>query len=273
MARGRRATARVAFAELTFKKGKQPLSFADALEESLEAGTETERYNRLWRMARHVRDGNLLFGRIGFEHGGETETWDAKTMDFVEAMRKDGRSTPFAVDADTHRVAFQLRGGTIKIGTFVGAFKALLNEAAPHYEWSIRGEVLDPWEEWVSRVDRVIALSVKVNRPNPTYRHEQIGDIIEGSKAKAFNIGLTTDVPEGLNMEDDFIVRAIEQAEYSGEFWAKGEITEAGRKKGETWRTAREGAPVQKEIPADPSTGEPTHEALGNELQEGEETE
>lgn len=262
--------ARIAFARLRFRGGREPLSFIDALTESMRPGVEVERYGRLWRMARYERKGHLFFGRIGFEHGGETEAWDPERMDFVETTRRDGRSTPFGLDAQTRRVAFQLRGNLIKIGTFVGAFQGLLNAAAPQYQWEVVGEVLEPWEEWLAKVERVVELRVTVKRHNPRYRHEEIGALIDSARAVAFNMGLKSNDPNGLNMDDQFIRNAIEEAEVSGHYSATGVVEEGGRRKSETWRVSRQGAPVQKEVPADPETKEPSWETLEAELGEGE---
>lgn len=270
MAKSGPGRARVAFARIAFKGGQEPLSFVDALQESLKPGTEVQRYGRLWRMARYVRKDDFFLGRIGFEHGGETETWDPETMDFVEATRRDGRSTPFALDARTRRIAFQLRGGLIRVGTFVGAFRGLLNAAAPHYDWQVVGEVLEPWDEWLARVERVVELRVSVKRHNPRYRHEAIGELIDSARAKAFNIGLKSDDPQGLNMEDEFIRQAIEEAEVSGAHSAKAVVQADGRSKVETWSSGRQGAPRQKEVPADPETREASWGTLEAELREGE---
>lgn len=111
--------------------------FEEALLESLEPGTQSLRYGRLWRLGRwHEKDGVIL-GRIGFETGEVTELWNEDLRDFEEAELAQGTTSPFAIDLGSERVAFQRRGGTIKPATFMGALQALLNEASQFERWRV----------------------------------------------------------------------------------------------------------------------------------------
>lgn len=104
-----------------------------ALEESLVPGTAITRYDRTWRFGQWtiVFDGRVIVGRMGFEsRDAPTEVWDENAKDFRVAHPRLGQTSQFAINRTTFKIAFQLRGQTIRPQTFRGNFSALIRDAA-----------------------------------------------------------------------------------------------------------------------------------------------
>jgi len=249
---------------------------AQALFESIVPGTRNVRYDRDWRMGqfeRSGRNGRWLTGRIGFQLSGtQTEVWDDNAKDFRRAALREGFTSPYAIDLQTLRLAFQLRPGFIKPTTFTSNFKALLEKASGAYRWRVEHEVDSiPWEEWQKEVDRITEIRVRVERPNPGYHgRRQIKSLIEGSKAKIVTLVYKAD-PDGvesINVNAVLLAQALDHAEEYGSFEAKGEISEEGFVQKTQWREDVEGSPKQKEMAIDPETGEVRPDDLRDALTE-----
>jgi hypothetical protein len=144
-----------------------------------------------------------------------------------------GRTSPFAINLPTARVAFQLRGSQIRPRTFTGAFQALLNEASPLYRWRVTEEIAQiPWPEWTASVQRITELRFRLLRPNPNYAdRELVEKLIEEGNAEMLRMVLEADDDnlEGLDINSDFVEEAINhvQAGY-GNYASYGEVVEDG---------------------------------------------
>lgn len=84
------------------------------------------------------------------------------------------------------------------------------------------------------------------------------------------------DDPKGINVDDAFVREAIEHAAEHGRWRARGEITAPTAapdievdERGETvWRSEQQVSAPERQVEADPLTGEARHDALGRELDE-----
>lgn len=217
-------------------------------------------------MARHIREGNTIVGRIGFESMGTTELWDDQLNDFTERDRPLGLTSPFAIDLQTLRVAFQLRGADIKPTSFTGALQALLNEASSTEEWRVEREItVVPFREWASTVDRIVLIRLVLERPNPNYRgRRQVEQIIEGANAGLAQLQLRAkkDDPQGIDTKDQLVNEAIDHAAEHGRYSAVGERGPSEL----AWTSAQQGAAEIRRASVDPSTGDVSSQRLRHEL-------
>jgi hypothetical protein len=186
-------TGRIAFARITTPDERRQLPFdlSPSIVASIKPRTQIERYNRRWRIGRVERRNHLLSGRIGYEAaGGVAELWNEKIDDFEEISVLQGRTSPFAVDLNSRRVAFQLRTPHIRARTFTGAFQALMNEASTVYRWRVIEEISHiPWIEWRSSVERITELRFRLYRPNPNYGdRQQLRTLIEEGNAEMLRV-------------------------------------------------------------------------------------
>lgn len=252
----------------------------DALQQSMVPGTVAERYGRSWRMGQWTAVDGALFGRIGFEApGGIAEVWNEDINDFEEQALPGGTTSPFAVTADL-RVAFQLRGSRIRPNTFTGAFQALLNAGSPFWSWRVERELIGvSWEQWLEAVDRVIDLRIRLRRPNPHYSDRKaVEDLIEDARAELLTIDWKAqeDDPAGINVDDAFVREAIEHAADHGRWRARGEIgtltatpeIEVDDRGQTVWRSEQQVTAPERQVEADPLSGEARHDALRRELDE-----
>jgi hypothetical protein len=234
-------------------------------------GTSDERYGRIWLMGQHTQlDNGRIYGRIGFQQAGTpSEIWNPDTKDFEAQRLVLGQTSPFLVDPDSLRVAFQLRPGVIDPTTFTGNFQALLNRASQVYRWRVQTLVRGiPWEQWVEQVDRVIELRITVTRPNPHYGDGRfVHDLIEDVKAKSVVIDAKADKEgAGIDIDAIWVKEALDHSETYGDWTAKAE--EHGRKV--EWKKRVQGQPEVVSGPTSPETGEVQPEALGEALNEHE---
>jgi len=152
------------------------------------------------------------------------------------------------------------------VKSFTGALQALMNEASPDDRWRVDQELeAVPFEEWVGSVDRVVALRVRVERPNPHYGDRQrVRDLVEGANARMAEVAWSAD-PEaldGLDTNEPFIRETIDHSARHGAFSASGE-----RKGKRThWGSDQEAAAEQRVIDADPTTREVPTDSLRKEL-------
>jgi hypothetical protein len=273
-------SARVAFAQvhevsLSSSLFAEAFDFSAALSAALVHGTKVTRYGREWRLGRYEAAEPYVQGRIGFERvGPPVELWDEEEGDFTEERPREGKTSAFMLSLATGRVVFQLRSNTIRAQSFTGALQALLNEAdTSGARWRVEDEVAQlPWEEWVSRVDRVTSLIVVLDRPNPHYGPRQrVRDVIEGAHAvrakvawKAAEEGL-----EGIDLADEFVKQALEHAQDYGTWRAEGESPDTSVTPNR-WDKEHQGAPVTREAEMGPQADEPDPAALRAELSERE---
>ena len=257
---------------------------AQTLRDSMVPGTPVTRYERDWRMGQWRQEGRYVFGRIGFQRpGGVAELWDESINDFREQVIPAGQTSPFAVNVETLRVAFQLRSGWIRPTTFTGALQALLNEASNLAIWRVRHEVVKiPWERWRAEVSRVTRLEFRLKRPNPNYTdREFVERLVEDTQAGlvALRLAAREDAPGGIDLDTDIIRQAIDHTQRGyGTLRARGEgsvTTEGGERvrpdrEGTTqWESTEEGVAPVREVSVDPDTGDAGYDALKREL-EGE---
>jgi hypothetical protein len=243
----------------------------DRIEKALIPGTNIAVRGRNWFMGqvrRTVYDGKLgpITGRIGFQSGALTEVWDDELLDFRERELPRGTTAPFAIDVDRSRVAFQLRPGVIDAKSFTSALQGLMNKADPTDRWRVIREIAYvPFEAWAAEVDRVRAIRIRLERPNPHYgNRKRVRELVEGSNARMVELAMTADVddPQGIDLGEGFIREAIEHTAQYGRFSASGE------KEGQvtTWNSRTGGAVEERSVPTDPTTNEATPEGLLHEL-------
>ena len=250
----RRAVGRIAFARIeptTLVGSALPL---DALRASLRPGTRIERHNRVWRM-----------GPWTFE--GLMELWDDVAQDFIEEARPMGLTSPFAIDPDSLRVAFQVRGRDIRVKSFTGALQNLLNEASPTDRWRVRPELVKATlEAWAGTVDRITAIRATLERPNPHYaERDMVRALVERTGARIAEAAVRADRgdPGGLAIGAPFIQQAIEHAAED-----YGAITAVGTRGGEEqhWSSTQQGAAEVRRVGVDPETKDVSSLSLRREL-------
>jgi hypothetical protein len=239
----------------------------ETLEKALVAGTRIERIRRVWHMGQHHREGPSIVGRIGYESSSVTELWDDETLDFTADTLRAGLTSPFAIDPKTLRIAFQLRGRDIRPKSFTGALQALLNEASPTERWRVHREFLDvEFTAWVSQVDRIVALRMVVERPNPHYAgRDRVRAIVEGTNARLADLQLRADEDDlqGIDVTDGLVQEMIEHAAANyGHYSAVAE--QAGEQT--AWNSTQAGATEVHRVAVNPETKEVTGVTLRHEL-------
>jgi hypothetical protein len=275
--------ARIAFAVASVIGGLAtgPLDTFYAASQSLVPGTMVQRYRRNWRLARYiVVDDRIILGRIGFEEPGTVEEiWNEEIQDFEEKRLTLGTTSPFVMDTASLRIAYQLRPGRIRPTTFTGNLQALLNAAAGRtWRWRVRPDVLGiPWDDWIESVDKVTELRLKIREPNPNWGgRRRVEEVVTGANAALVNIVYRArkDSSEGVDLTDEMIAESIEHADDGyGEYSAVGERVENGERVSTRWRPEVEGEPLGREVEADPTTSEASHDELRQVLEETTEDE
>jgi hypothetical protein len=136
----------------------------------LEPGASTERYNRVWHVGRTSVDGDILFGRLGFEGSAAADLWNEEDKDFEGARTPSGVAAPFAIQLSDFRLVFQTRSQDIRVTSFTGAMQGILRDASGQ-DWRIetaRSEM--SFNQWRQTVDRVTQMRFNVEPPNPNYQ-------------------------------------------------------------------------------------------------------
>jgi hypothetical protein len=218
------ASARISFAHVEAVALSRP--FVEALRASLDPGTAHPRYRRIWRMGRWREEDGFIYGRIGFQFPSRTEIFNEEEADFEEAAFTEGATSPFVVDLNTQRTAFQLRGKVIRPQTFAGALQALLNEASLFEQWRVRPETFRiGWMEWVESVDRIAELRIRLDRPNPHYGdRERVEQLIEDTNARMVELTFSArEEGAGIDISDVLIAESLEHAATHGRWIAEGE--------------------------------------------------
>jgi hypothetical protein len=248
--RSRQAT--VGFASVGFAPGAfAAADFSSAIEEDLRPGKYVLRYDRLWRLARHVTDDGWIFGRLGFEYPDTPAVglWDEDAKDYLRVQ--PGQLVRYAIDIEARRVAFELKSQTVRPGTFQGNFQALLNKESP-YRWRVmlEGVSQPPWEEWRATIARLTSITIRMKRPNPRYPGDLVEHMFEDAKLAAATIGARGD---DVDLEDSQLLReSFELAQNYGSINAKGVVAPDGSK--EEWRSSEEGAVEKAKVARDPES-------------------
>ena len=259
---------RVTFASIVVESVVGALAPAEFLEAALVPGTLVERRNRQWRMGRWHHEGSMIVGRIGFEAAALAELWDDEIGDFAEASRRTGLISPFAIDPQTMRVVFQLRGRDIRAKSFTSAMQALLNAASPTERWRVTRELhAVAFTDWVTEVDRITVLRLRLERPNPNYQdREKVRALIEGTNARMAEVVLNADEDDlqGIDVSDPFVQQALDHIEHHhhGTYVATAERGDEQT----TWASGDEGAAEVHIVPADPVTKDVSATELRREL-------
>lgn len=245
----------------------------DVLRRSLQPGTAVERHNRLWRMGQWREEHGVIYGRIGFEAAGSpTEVWNEKKNDFEERVFPSGVTSPFAIRISDFRIAFQLRGGTIRRQSFIGAMQALLREASSTH-WRIESLTRDiPFREWAESVSRVTNLRFRLERPNPHYgERDLVRAIVQDAGSAMTNVVLQADEDDldGLDVTSDFVAQCVEHGDRYGDYRAVGEREVAGETHRVIW-SKQTGELDERVVDADPETGEIGQADLRRELESSE---
>ncbi|HUX05408.1 MAG: hypothetical protein ACYC1I_04275 [Acidimicrobiales bacterium] len=182
--------ANIAFAHVVASKlFPDSLSFSDLLLGSMVTGSQIERYGRFWRMGRPsiVEDRSYVSGKVGFQReNGSTELWDDEAKDFVEGPLAIGAASAFAIRTSDGRIAFQLRPGNIERQSFAGALEDLLNQSGEYDGWKVIADTTPArFNDFVSAVDRVTKIAVRMNKPNPHYGdRKEVESLIESVGAE-----------------------------------------------------------------------------------------
>lgn len=258
------ATARISFARVDAVTLARP--YHEAVRMALKPGTAYSRYTRMWRMGQWYERDGLINGRIGFQTPSTTELFNEKAADFEEAAFTEGATSPFVIDPDSHRIAFQLRGRVIRPQTFAGALQALLNEASAFERWRVGPETRSvDWKTWVESVDHISQLRIRLDRPNPDYAdRERVERLIEDTNARMIELVLTAGAEgRGIDVDDVFVVEALEHAEKYGRWSAEGV---SGTEPPTRWRSDQEVATPERTIEADPKTHEARLDSMAREL-------
>lgn len=198
----------------------------------------------------------MFTGRIGFERSrGRTELWDEVEQDFLTEVLREGATSPFALNARSMIVAFQLRSSPqIKRQSFTGAFQALLREGSQQDGWEVTPLTKETTlDDFVARVEVLTQFKIRLLRPNPDFKHrERVERLIEGTRAQLLDIAAQND--EGVELDDPTVQEAIAHVDDGyGHYIAKG--TERGSTVAFDSRTDE--APPEVQTPAvDPETGE-----------------
>jgi len=265
---------KVAFALLRPRLGQLPFDPRNELTQALRPGSKVERHTRVWRMSRVTFTGHRwVAGKIGFESpGGVVDIWNEDLLDFEEVALPQGRTSPFVVDLDALRVAFQVRTPQIKPRTFTGAFEALINSASSLY-WRVDHEIQQiSWEDWLGTVARVTAFRVTLERPNPGYEgREEVEGILEGTRSGIMNMILRADHEnlDGLNVDNELLRQMIQHVQANhGSRAADGETMEGEQTFTSSWSSEYQGSPVQRTVNVDPTTLEASHATLQAALEE-----
>ena len=260
-------TGRVTFAAIVAESMGGALAPEQYLEAALVPGTLVERRSRQWRMGRWHREGLIIVGRIGFEAAALAELWDDAIGDFTEASRRTGLISPFAIDPQTMRVVFQLRGRDIRARSFTSALQALLNEASPTERWRVTRELhAVSFKDWIAEVDRITVLRLRLERPNPNYQdRRKVRELIEGTNARMAEVVLNAhdEDLQGIDVSDPFVQQAIDHVEqHYGTYVATAERGDEQT----TWASGDQGAAEVHLVPADPVTKDVSPAELRREL-------
>lgn len=257
---------RIAFAAIESLTLFGAPEFDDALESALVPGTQFTRHRRLWLMGQVKREGRSLVGRLGFQTENVGEIWDPEIKDFREDMLQSGSTSPFAIDPEKRRVAFQLRPGLIRVKSFTGALQALMNEASPVNRWRVTQEREEvSFDDWAAGVDRISRLRVKLEPPNPHYGdRDRVKELVEGANARMTQVMWAADEAalDGLDVNDAFIREAIEHATKYGSYAATGERHGLPT----VWGSDQESAAEQRVAETDPKTHEVPADTLRQQL-------
>jgi hypothetical protein len=244
----------VAFAEISLAKGSPvPENVATAVHADLAPGKSVLRYKRLWRLPQHSVRKGWISGRIGFEYPGTAgaAVWDEERKDYRQIHT--AQITRYVIDTEACRVAFELKGSSIRPWTFQTNFQALLNVESP-YRWrvSLEGAVQPSWAKWQKQMARITDVRIKMRRPNPSYPGQQVEDLFEAAELSAATIA-----SKGSDIElsqSELLKEALALAEGYGEVTAKG-VTSADGSKSE-WRTEDAGGTIEREQAARDADGE-----------------
>lgn len=248
-------TARVGFIDI-LHEGKAGGAIARALEQSLVTGAHIDRHRRTWTMGQTRRIGSSVIGRLGAESGrGRADLWDEKAKDFRTRPVPEGVTTPFAINLNRMRMAFQLRYG-LERSAVAGALTVLLNDNTPYPGW-LATAVVDPitWEDFLAEVDTLERVSVRIDRPNPHYgNRKRVESLIEASNAEVVRIAVEAQPGESIDLSQDLLAQALAHVEAGyGVRTARGHLEEGGVAK---YDSSKQSAPPEVRVPADAETGD-----------------
>jgi hypothetical protein len=243
----------VAFARISLGEGSlMPSDIAKALHSDLAPGKSVFRYKRLWRLPQHAVRKGWISGRIGFEYPASSAAiWDEAKKDYREIH--PAQVTRYVIDTNECRVAFELKGGSIKPWTFQTNFQALLNVESP-YQWRVALEELSQpsWEQWQKSVSRITDVRINMERPNPRYPGEQVEDLFENAQLAAATLAVKGDDIE--LSQSELLKEALALAQDYGHVTARGVASLDGEK--QEWRSEEDGGTIDRQRAERDSKGE-----------------
>lgn len=255
---GRQRWGRIGFGQISPPEGKRADTASEVLQGLLVPGTAITRYKRTWRIGQNRRVGDCIIGRIGSETAqGIAELWDEKSKDFVPHQVPDGATSPFAINLLDFRIAYQLRAGVFRRQGIMGAFQALLNQAAGgNSVWRVTAD-LSPitLDAWLGLMDSVDQVWVRIDRPNPHFgARERLKEMIEKSNAASIAMTFKAEAGASVSLDEEILKEAREHVvdENYGEMRLDGRDGDVS----ERYDTKRGAAPPERKVAAHPETGE-----------------
>jgi len=109
-------------------------------------------------------------------------------------------------------IAYQLRSGLVRESTFISALQALLNASRNQYIWSIRS-LTEPYnyEDWLPTVERVTGFELRLERPNPHYRGDEIAEqLLEGIRLEYARLSGAELPGEGVDVDSTIFIQALD---------------------------------------------------------------
>jgi hypothetical protein len=232
----------------------------------LAPGARIERRGRIWHIGGTTLEDGFLYGKLGFEGSEKTELWNEESKDFEDARTPAGVASPFAIYLANLRLAFQVRGQDIHVGSFISAMRDILRSASGE-EWSVEAATSQmTFTQWRSTVDKVNRLHFYIEPPNPNYQgRPYLERLIAEANLSSAEIDLNSDAgiqtdTDIVNELFDHVDRGYGQDRATGERVINGTVVEtvySSQLNGETELTVR---------PANPETGEVERQTLRLEL-------
>ena len=187
-----------------FQKG-----FESDIKEAINPDATAFRYKRTWRFSKPQYYDGYFVGKLGFVSSAKEKVtfYDEKKKDFLEKSinARPTHYVQWVLDSSTQILAFETKYPDIKLGSFMGAFRGLLDKSANlnlTVEYIMESE---KFFDWVERVGRITKFTAKIRKPNPKYdkRTNVVHDLLEETNADSAKIDITKakDSADSLNTE------------------------------------------------------------------------
>jgi hypothetical protein len=212
------------------------------LVDHFKSGRQVTRYGRAWRIGKCEVEGDILYGQIGYDDQNSTTTnWDDALGDFRDVNPRLGYTSRFALNLETRRMAFELRGSYIRPWTFTTNLQALLSVEEEKWQVKVEGVDQPPWEDWVHTAGRITKVSMTLLPPNPRFRHDAIKSAFEDTLAASVKMVVDAGKGGSLDVENPgFIQLAIEHGLRYGSVTSVAYHEVDGHEIQDEWRSSAE---------------------------------